>query len=90
MCGCATHQPQGATQKASQQPGDVTLRVEDMTCGHCAGTITKAIETKLPGTQVQADPATKLVSVRGASDLAAIKEIVAAAGYTPSDAPAYA
>ncbi|WP_201860730.1 heavy-metal-associated domain-containing protein [Microvirga soli] len=89
MCGCSTHQSQ-ADQTASHHPDALTLRVEDMTCGHCAGTITKAIETKLPGTQVQADPATKLVSVRGASDVAAIKEIVAAAGYTPSDAPAHA
>ena len=84
MCGCATKQPETIARAANQQPGDVTLRVEDMTCGHCAGTITKAIETRLPGTQVQADPATKLVSIRGSADLTSIKEIVAAAGYTPS------
>ncbi|MFC4172429.1 heavy-metal-associated domain-containing protein [Microvirga sp. GCM10011540] len=72
-----------------QGPGIVTVRVEDMTCGHCAGTITKAIESSLQGAQVQADPATKLVSVRGA-DLATVKDLVAAAGYTPSEAPANA
>ncbi|QRM34640.1 heavy-metal-associated domain-containing protein [Microvirga sp. VF16] len=89
MCGCATHQSQGAAHEANQEAGTLTLRVEDMTCSHCAGTLTKAIEASLPGTQVQADPATKLVSVQGAGDLAAIKEIVAAAGYTPSEVPAH-
>jgi len=54
-----------------------------MTCGHCAGTIIKAIEIGLPGTRVQADPASKLVSVLGTSDRAAIAAIVTAAGYTP-------
>ena len=68
MCGCSTHQPQ-ANQAAERYPDALTLRVEDMTCGHCAGTIKKAIETGLPGTSVEADPASKLVSVRGSTDL---------------------
>lgn len=89
MCGCATHQSQGAVVAAKQSPDTLTLRVEDMTCGHCAGTITKTIETGLPGTQVHTDVASKLVSVRGAADLAAIKDLVTAAGYTPSEAPAH-
>ena len=89
MCGCATHQSQETAGATSQDPGTLTLRVEDMTCGHCVGTITKAIETGLPGAQVQADPATKLVSVRGA-DLAAVKDLVVAAGYTPSEASVHA
>ncbi|ANY83229.1 hypothetical protein BB934_29325 (plasmid) [Microvirga ossetica] len=66
------------------RPPDVlSLKVEDMTCGHCAGTIRKAIETGLPGTSVEADPASKLVSVLGSTDLVSIKAIVAEAGYTP-------
>jgi copper chaperone len=71
MCGCSTHQTQ-------------ETQVEDMTCGHCAGTIKKAIETGLPGTQVDADPASKLVSVRGSTDLSSIKALVTEAGYTPT------
>jgi copper chaperone len=66
--------------------GSLTLRVEDMTCMHCAGTIKKAVESTLPGTQVEADPASKLVSVRGTAALAAVKAIVTDAGYTPSEA----
>jgi copper chaperone len=66
--------------------GSLTLRVEDMTCGQCAGTIKKAVESAMPGTQVDADPAAKLVSIRGTTDLAAVKAIVTDAGYTPSEA----
>lgn len=54
-----------------------------MTCSHCAGTIKKAIEDKLPGTAVTADPASKRVSVVGAAD-SATGSIIAEAGYMPS------
>ncbi len=87
MCGCSTHQAGNAGGTALPNDGILTLRVEDMTCGHCAGTIKKAVESTLPGTQVAADPASKLVSIRGTADLAAVKAIVAEAGYTPSEAP---
>lgn len=83
MCGCSTHQPGKAVEHDANA---LILRVEDMTCGHCAGTIKKAIETGLPGTQVEADPASKLVSVRGSTDLSSIKALVAEAGYTPNAA----
>jgi copper chaperone len=86
MCGCSTHQSENTGQAATSKDGSLTLRVEDMTCGHCAGTIKKAIETGLPGTNVEADPASKLVSVRGSTDLSAIKALVTEAGYTPTAA----
>ena len=86
MCGCSTHQAGTTGQTAVPEDGSLILRVEDMTCGHCAGTIKKAVESALPGTQVDADPASKLVSIRGTADLAAVKVIVAEAGYTPSEA----
>jgi len=83
MCGCSTPQAQSDT-IAERDPNAVTLKVEDMICGHCAGTITKAVEAGLPGAQVQADPATKLVSIRGTRDLARVEALIAAAGYTPT------
>jgi copper chaperone len=86
MCGCSTHQTGTAGRTALPNDGSLTLRVEDMTCGHCAGTIKKAVESTLPGTRVDADPASKLVSIRGTADLAAVKAIVAEAGYTPFEA----
>jgi copper chaperone len=64
----------------------VVLRVEDLTCGPCAGTIRKVIEAGLPGMNVDADLASKLVSVRGGTDLSSIKALVAEAGYAPTAA----
>ena len=83
MCGCQSHSEKTTPHTQTQAAGALSFRVEDMTCGHCAGAITKAIETSLPGTRVQADPASKLVSIQGTSDRAAIVAIVTAAGYTP-------
>ena len=82
MCSCETQsQPATAPQAAA-----LSFKVEDMSCGHCAGTIKKAIETALPGTTVDADPGSKLVSVKGAGDYAAIRSIVSGAGYTAGPA----
>jgi len=62
----------------------ITFRVNDMTCGHCASTITKALKAADKDAAVQIDLAGHLVQVdsasAGAQELAgAIKE----AGYTP-------
>lgn len=85
MCGCSSHSSQ-SNQTAQRPAGALTLRVEDMTCGHCAGAIKKAIETGLPGTRVDADPSSKLVSVAGSTDLGSIMALVTEAGYTPTAA----
>ncbi|MHB2169000.1 heavy-metal-associated domain-containing protein [Alsobacter sp. R-9] len=84
---CSSHQPHDSQSTGhAHDPAALTMRVEDMTCGHCAGTIKKAIETSLPGTQVHADPASKLVSVSGPASMARLQEIVSMAGYTPTAA----
>lgn len=86
MCSCQQHST--ATAVVTPAPnGAISFRVEDMTCGHCAGTIKQAIEGGIPGALVTADPASKLVSVQGSADFAAIKSAVVAAGYTPSAEP---
>ncbi len=87
MCGCSTHQPQSCT-TTEPDPNAVTVKVEDMTCGHCAGTIKSAIESSIPGTKVTADPEARLVSVEGAADLAQVSNIITVAGYTPTAAHA--
>ena len=90
MCSCQEHSKSTTETAAKPLDNGVSFRVDDMTCGHCAGTSKKAIETTLPGTAVNADPASKLVTVEGYGDYAAIKSIVIGAGYTPSAAPASA
>lgn len=64
-----------------------SIRVEDMTCGHCAATIQSAIESSIAGAKVSANPETRIVSVEGA-DPAKVREIIASAGYTPEAVPA--
>lgn len=61
-----------------------TLIVNDMTCGHCVGTVRKALETALPGTEISVDLASHRVEFTGerAKGEAAIRE----AGYTPEAA----
>ena len=64
----------------------LSFRVEDMTCGHCAGTIKGAIEGGIPGARVEADPVRKLVSVSGTTDRAQVAALITEAGYTPEAA----
>ena len=78
---CEKHRQQEAA-AAALGAGSVLVRVADMTCGHCAGTIKDAIESTIPGANVTASPDSKLVSVEGA-DLDKVCEIISLAGYTP-------
>ncbi len=62
----------------------ISFQVDDMTCGHCVSTITKAVRSVDQGARVEIDLAAHRVQIEpteaGASELAdAIRE----AGYTP-------
>ncbi|MFC5396907.1 heavy-metal-associated domain-containing protein [Bosea vestrisii] len=84
MCSCQQHST--TTSAVTPAPGRaISFRVEDMACGHCAGAIKQAVESKVPGTCVSADPGSKLVSVQGSTDVAAIKSAITSAGYTPGE-----
>ncbi|KQN77532.1 MULTISPECIES: heavy metal-associated domain-containing protein [unclassified Devosia] len=58
--------------------------VNDMTCGHCVGTVRKALETALPGAEISVDLDTHKVSFTG--DRAKGEEAIKEAGYTPEPA----
>ena len=58
-----------------------TFTVNDMTCSHCVGTVTRALEDALPGAEISIDLATHKVSFTG--DAAKGKEAIEDAGYTP-------
>lgn len=61
----------------------VTFQVNDMTCGHCVGTITKALKAVDANASVNIDLAKHLVEIEsngaGATELGAA---INAAGYT--------
>ena len=62
----------------------IAFEVNDMTCGHCVGTITKAVQAVDQGAKVQADLATHRVQIEPTdSDAAALSDAIKEAGYTP-------
>jgi copper chaperone len=62
----------------------MTFQVQDMSCGHCVGTITRAVNTVDPSAHVTVDLRQHLVMVDTAAvDAAAIAQAIAEAGYTP-------
>lgn len=58
-----------------------TIIVNDMSCSHCVGTVRSALETALPGSEIDIDLASKKVSFTG--DKTKGEEAVREAGYTP-------
>lgn len=65
------------------------FRVDDMTCGHCASTITKALKATDKGAKVTIDLAQHLVMVEPTeADAQELSDAIAEAGYTPVPAQA--
>ncbi|HWK70892.1 heavy-metal-associated domain-containing protein [Pollutimonas sp. M17] len=61
----------------------IEFDVQDMTCGHCAGTITAAVQKTAPGATVDIDLASHSVRVDGAADAGLVERTIREAGYTP-------
>ena len=62
----------------------LTYRVDDMTCGHCASTITKAVRAVDADAKVDIDLAQHLVMVEPTeADVQELSDAIAEAGYTP-------
>lgn len=62
----------------------LTFDVQDMSCGHCVASITKAVQALDPQAKVEVDLARHRVQVQPAqADAAAVRAAIAAAGFTP-------
>jgi copper chaperone len=62
----------------------LAFQVQDMTCGHCASTITKAVKATDRDAKVTIDLAAQLVTVESTEASAEEKrDAIAEAGYTP-------
>lgn len=57
------------------------LQVENMSCGHCVGAVTKAVQGIDATAQVQIDLASKSVKVESSGALDSIKAAIVDAGY---------
>jgi copper chaperone len=64
----------------------LTLRIRDMTCGHCASTIARAVAGVDKSARVEVDILGKLVSVTSTADDGELIEAIQEAGYTPEKA----
>jgi copper chaperone len=63
----------------------VTFEVQDMTCGHCVSSITKAVLAIDPGAKVITDLGTHRVQIEPTeSDSAQLSAAIREAGYTPA------
>ena len=60
----------------------ITLRIEDMTCGGCAGRIARAIAGLDPEARVVVDVASRLVRVTTTAPAAELVDEIGEAGYT--------
>jgi copper chaperone len=62
----------------------IAFEVNDMTCGHCASTITKALKAVDKDAKVQVDLAKHRVEIQPTdADLQELSEAIKEAGYTP-------
>jgi len=57
------------------------FKVTGMTCGHCAGTVTRAVQQSAPAAQVKVDLKSGTVDVRGPHDAGRVIAAIQAVGY---------
>ncbi|KQP22720.1 heavy-metal-associated domain-containing protein [Pseudorhodoferax sp. Leaf267] len=62
----------------------IAFEVQDMSCGHCVGSITKAVQAVDPQARVEIDLPTHRVQITPAqADAAQLRDAITQAGFTP-------
>jgi copper chaperone len=61
----------------------ITFQVNDMTCGHCVATVTKAVKALDGQAQVEIDLPAHQVKVNSGKPAAQVEAAIREAGYTP-------
>ncbi len=64
----------------------IQFQVSDMTCGHCAATITKAVKAVDGAAEVEIDLTAHRVQVASHVDAALLQTAIREAGYSPERA----
>lgn len=57
------------------------FKIENMTCGGCAKSVTKAIQSVDPAAKIETDPASRMVKVETSATAAAVQQALQEAGY---------
>ena len=64
----------------------IIFQVNDMTCGHCAGVITRAVRDTDPAARVEIDLAAHRVMIESAqADAGQLAAAIREEGYTPEE-----
>lgn len=64
------------------------FHVPNMTCGSCAKSITKALQSVDPQARIETDPSSREVRVESAVDESALLAVLSEAGYPAKQQPA--
>ena len=62
----------------------IEFTVQDMTCGHCASNITKAVKGVDAAGKVEIDLPTHRVRIESTHEASEFREAIEEAGYTPA------
>jgi len=65
-------------------PTMIELKLPDMSCGHCASTVTQACKLVDPSAKVEVDLNTKQVRIESSEDRQDFAEALTEAGYPPA------
>ncbi|MDK4743068.1 heavy-metal-associated domain-containing protein [Rhizobium sp. LEGMi198b] len=57
------------------------LRIENMTCGGCARSVTKAIQSVDPDAKIETNPDARTVKIETTASQPALQQILEKAGY---------
>lgn len=57
------------------------LRIENMTCGGCAKSVTKAIQSVDPNAEIETNPAARMVKIETTATSAALQRVLEEAGF---------
>ncbi|MBN9491040.1 MULTISPECIES: heavy-metal-associated domain-containing protein [Pannonibacter] len=57
------------------------LKIENMTCGGCAKSVTKAIQSLDATAKIETNPAARTVKVETSASQAALRQVLEEAGY---------
>ena len=61
----------------------IQFQINDMTCGHCAATITKAVKALDGAARVDIDLGAHRVQIESAQPVDILEKAIRAAGYSP-------
>lgn len=65
----------------------VHFHIPDMTCGSCARSVIKAVQSVDPEARIETDPPARTVRVESVADVSALLEVLGEAGYPAEQRP---